>query len=57
MKINEKNSLDKIKIEIALMELTKHKNVVRYYETYLYMDCLFMVIEYMDGGALTDIIY
>jgi serine/threonine protein kinase len=50
MKLNEKNSLAKIKIEIALMKLTTHKNVVMYYETYLYMDCLFMVIEFMDAG-------
>lgn len=57
MKLNEKNSLEKIKIEIALMEVIKHKNVVRYYETYIFMDCLFMVIEFMDSGALTEVIY
>jgi hypothetical protein len=50
MKLSEKNTLDKIKIEIALMEITKHTNVVGYYETYLYMDCLFMVIDFMDSG-------
>ena len=50
MKLSEKNTLEKIKIEIALMEITKHENVVGYYETYLYMECLFMVIDYMDSG-------
>lgn len=28
MKLNEKNTLDKIKIEIALMIMTKHETVV-----------------------------
>jgi len=51
MKLNEKNNtLEKIKVEIALMMIVKHDNIVKYYETFLYMDCLFMVIELMDGG-------
>ena len=50
MKLSEKNTLEKIKVEIALMEMVKHENIVRYYETYKYMECLFMVIEYCDGG-------
>lgn len=50
MKLTEKNTIDKIKIEIALMQLTEHLNIVKYYESILYMDTLFMVIEYMNGG-------
>lgn len=50
MKLSEKNTLSKIKIEIALMTLTQHENVVKYVETFYYMDCLFMVIELMNGG-------
>lgn len=58
MKLDDKaNTLTKIKLEIALMEMIKHKNIVKYKESYLYMECLFMVIEFMDGGALTDVIY
>jgi p21-activated kinase 2 len=30
---------------------------VKYYESYNYMGCLFMVIEFMDGGMLTEFIY
>lgn len=30
---------------------------MKYFETYKFMNCLFMVIENMNGGALTDIIY
>ena len=51
MKLNEKNNtLEKIKVEIALMMIVKHDNIVKYYETFLYMDCLFMFIELMEGG-------
>lgn len=57
MKLSEKNTLAKIKIEIALMQMTEHHTVVKYHETFFYMDCLFMVIELMNGGALTDVIY
>lgn len=49
--------MQKIKIEIALMKMLEHKNVVKYVDTYVHMNCLFMMIEFMDGGALTDVIY
>ena len=52
MKLSEKNTLEKIKIEIALMELSNHDNIVKYHETFKYRESLFMVIEYMDGGYL-----
>lgn len=57
MKIHEESAMNKIKIEIALMKMLEHKNVVKYVNTYVYMNCLFMIIEFMNGGALTDIIY
>lgn len=51
MKLNDKNNtLEKIKVEIALMMIVKHDNIVKYFETFSYMDCLFMVIELMEGG-------
>lgn len=50
MKLSERNTLSKIKIEIALMKMTQHDTVVQYFETFFYMDCLFMVIELMNGG-------
>lgn len=58
MKLDDKNNtLVKIRLEIALMKMIEHKNIVKYKESFLYMDCLFMVIEFMDGGSLTDVIY
>lgn len=39
------------------MSMCANRNIVNYHSSYYYMNCLFMLIEYMDGGALTDIIY
>jgi p21-activated kinase 2 len=39
------------------MEMCKHPAIVHYEESYNYKNCLFMFIEFMDGGALTDLIY
>ncbi|KAL4452909.1 hypothetical protein ABPG74_002474 [Tetrahymena malaccensis] len=57
MKLGDEGSMNKIKIEMAIMKICQHKNIVRYYETFKFMSCLFMVIEYMNGGSLTEIIY
>ena len=32
-------------------------NIVNYHNSYYYMNCLFMFIEFMDGGCLTEVIY
>jgi serine/threonine protein kinase len=57
MKVPEQEILHKIKIEAAVMMMCANKNIINYNSSYYYMNCLFMLIEYMDGGALTDIIY
>lgn len=57
MKLADKEAITKVRLEIALMKMTQHDNIVRYYESFVYMECLFMVIEYMDAGALTEMIY
>lgn len=57
MKVPEQDILHKIKIEAAVMSMCANPNIINYHSSYYYMNCLFMLIEYMDGGALTDIIY
>jgi len=57
IKLNKTNAIDKFKFEIAMMSACQHENIVRYFDTLLYMKCLFMVQEYMDGGSLTSFIY
>ncbi len=39
------------------MSMCANKNIVNYISSYYYMNCLFMLIEFMDGGCLTDIVY
>lgn len=39
------------------MCLCKSSCIVEYYFTYYYKESLFMFIEFMNGGALTDFIY
>lgn len=39
------------------MSMCANKNIVNYISSYFYMNCLFMLIEFMDGGSLTDIVY
>lgn len=49
--------LDKVKVEIAVMEMCKHRAIVHYEESFIYKNCLFMLVEFMDGGCLTEVIY
>jgi len=51
---NEK--LENIENEIAMLKLSKHENVVEHWGTYLKEDQLWVAMEYMDGGALTEMI-
>lgn len=42
--------------EVVIMRDYKHKNVVEMYGSYLVDDELWVVMEYLAGGALTDIV-
>lgn len=53
MKVPEQDILQKIKIEAAVMSMCSNPNIVNYHASYYYMNCLFMFIEFMDGGCLT----
>eukprot|EP00736_Rhodelphis_marinus_P010930 Rmarinus@m.17798 len=48
--------LTAVENEIALMTLSQHKNVVRYYDTFYFDHALWIALEYMDGGCLTDVL-
>jgi p21-activated kinase 1 len=43
--------------ELATMEACQHPNVVRYYGAYKVEDELWIVMEIMPGGKLTDLLY
>jgi len=48
--------LEDIKNEIMMMKLSQHENVVKHMGTYMKDNKLWAVMEYMDGGALTEVI-
>jgi len=42
--------------EIAIMASTRHPHCVQYFESYNYQQSLYIVMELMDGGSLTNVI-
>lgn len=42
--------------EILVMRGSKHKNIVNYIDSYLQNVDLWVVMEYMEGGCLTDVV-
>lgn len=50
------SKLEDIRNEIMMMKLFTHRNVVKHIATYMKDDKLWSVMEYMDGGALTEVI-
>ena len=55
MQLNEE-SLPLVVTEIDIMRSSKHPNVVEYIESYVVDDQLWVVMEYMGGGCLTEIL-
>lgn len=42
--------------EILVMKGSKHKNIVNFIDSYLLKGDLWVVMEYMEGGSLTDVV-
>ena len=51
------NDTERIRVEIALMKMCDSNSIVKYFESFVFQGCLFMVVEYLDGGCLTELIY
>ncbi|NWZ70771.1 PAK3 kinase, partial [Acrocephalus arundinaceus] len=58
-KINLQGQRSKQKIvnEIMVMKRNRSPFVVKYLDSYLVHEELWLVMEYMDGGTLFDVIY
>jgi len=55
MQLNQENH--KLFItEISIMKTSKHRNVVDYIESYIVGDQLWVVMEFMGGGCLTEVL-
>jgi hypothetical protein len=56
MEVTEKN-VDSLTTEIAMMKMNIHPNIILYHDSFLFgTRKLWVVMEFMDGGCLTDLL-
>jgi len=52
----KQSEIESLVNEISIMKNSKHPNIVEYKDTFLCINILWVVMEYMDAGCLTDIL-
>jgi len=55
MKVTQQN-MELVTTEISIMKESVHPNIVAYHESFLLKNELFVSMEYMDGGCLTEVL-
>ena len=56
MNLEQQPKKDLIINEILVMRESKHKNIVNFIDSFLVRGDLWVVMEYMEGGSLTDVV-
>lgn len=56
VKVAPLSELETLRSEIALHALSSHENIVGYKETVAWKDEIWIMLEFMNGGALTDVL-
>mmetsp|Transcript_43142 Transcript_43142/g.84357 ORF Transcript_43142/g.84357 Transcript_43142/m.84357 type:complete len:270 (+) Transcript_43142:1-810(+) len=54
--LSKTTDLPALQNEIAMMRTSAHPHVVEYLESFMFDRCLWVVMEYMDGGSLTNLV-
>jgi p21-activated kinase 1 len=56
MDLYKQPKMDLVLNEILVMQASRHSNIINYIDSFLYKNELWVVMEYMDGGSLADVI-
>ena len=56
MNLEQQPKKDLIINEILVMKDSRHKNIVNYIDSFLWKGDLWVIMEYMEGGSLTDVV-
>ncbi|CAG8477323.1 201_t:CDS:10 [Ambispora gerdemannii] len=56
MNLEQQPKKDLIINEILVMKESQHRNIVNYIDSFLWKGDLWVVMEYMEGGSLTDVV-
>jgi len=56
MNLEQQPKKDLIINEILVMKESKHRNIVNFMDSFLHRGDLWVVMEYMEGGSLTDVV-
>ncbi|KAF3329642.1 CBL-interacting serine/threonine-protein kinase 21-like protein [Carex littledalei] len=55
--VRQKNLMDQVVREISSMKILHHPNIVRIYEVFATRTKIYLVMEYVSGGQLSDKLY
>lgn len=56
MRLDQQPKKDLIANEIMVMKQAKHPNIVNFIDSFIHSGDLWIIMEYMEGGSLTDVI-